>query len=60
MQANIDEANSFREYLCSMIDEYYESLERFSDDRSHCGLLNSQIYEAKKILAAYDEFEKKE
>ena len=60
MKANTGEAKSFREYLENTIEKYYDALQRFSNDRSYCSLLNSQIHEAKKILAAYDEFEKKE
>ena len=60
MKVNTGEAKSFREYLENTIEKYYDALQSFSDDRSHCGLLNSQIHEAKKILAAYDKFEKKE
>jgi len=59
MKVNTGEAKSFREYLENTIEKYYDALQSFSDDRSHCGLLNSQIYEAKKILAAYDKFKKR-
>jgi len=56
---NADEPKNFREYMENTIGKYYDALQRFSNDRSYCSLLNSQIYKAKKILAACDEFEKR-
>jgi len=56
---NADEPKNFREYMENTIGKYYDALQSFSDDRSYCSLLNSQIHEAKKILAAYDEFKKR-